>query len=66
MITTNNFVSTDSVYSQIVFQKVNATKDKVEWFNIQWLHFELDYPLQFKYRYSHNMLEAWKTLDMYQ
>jgi hypothetical protein len=48
----------------IVNQKVNTLGRKVEWLKIQWISVCKEQSLQFRYRYSHNTLEAWKTIDL--
>ena len=63
-ITTEDFVSTRNVRSEIVYRKTNTNGNKVEWLNIRWLQVSKDKPFEIQYRYSHNTLEAWKTLDV--
>ena len=47
-----------------MYRKVNTKKEKVEWLKIRWLQVSQDKPFQIRYRYSHNPLEVWKTLDV--
>lgn len=39
-------------------------KQKVEWIKMCCMHVEKENPLQIQYRYSHNTLEVWETLDL--
>ena len=60
-----DFVSTKNVRSEIVYRKVNTRKEKVEWLQIiQWIRLRRDKPYEIRYKYSHNVLEAWKILDV--
>ena len=45
-------------------RKVNTASGKVKWLNIKWINVHKDHPLQFRYRYSHNDLKAWKTVSV--
>ena len=63
-MTTEDFTSTRNVRSEIVYRKTNTNGNKVEWLNIRWLQVSKDKPFEIQYRYSHNTLEAWKTLDV--
>jgi hypothetical protein len=59
-----NFVSLKDLKKAIVNRKVNTLGHKVEWLKIQWISVCKEQSLQFQYRYSHNTLEAWKTVDL--
>ena len=59
-----DFVLVQNVRSSIVYRKVNTNKDKVNWLGIRWIRVSKDCPLELRYRYSHNTLEAWKVLDL--
>ena len=58
-----DFVSLSALKKNIVNRKIDTEKRKVEWLKIRWIHVSKDAPLQMKYRYSHNALEEWKTVD---
>lgn len=59
-----NFMSTKNIPAEIVYCKVNTKKEKVEWLNIRWIQLQKEKPFEIRYRYNHNALEAWKTLDV--
>lgn len=59
-----DFFSLKVLKEAIVNRKVNTIGGKVEWLKIQWISVSKDKPLQFCYRYSHNTLEVWKTVDL--
>lgn len=48
----------------IVNRKVNTVGGKVERLKIHWISVSKDKPLQFRYRYSINDLECWKTVNL--
>ena len=60
----DDFVSLQPVKKCIVNRKVTTSKQKVNWFEIKWIHVQQAKPLQFQYRCSHNELERWKTVDL--
>ena len=60
----DDFVSVENLRSQIVYRKVNTMNQKVDWLSIRWIRICQEKPFEIKYRYSHNTLEAWKTLDV--
>ena len=62
---TEDFISIQNVQSTIVYWKFNTHKEKVNWLDIRCIRLSKDKPLQIQYRYSHNTLEAWKTLDVH-
>ena len=47
-----------------MYRKFNTKKEKVQWLKIRWLQLRKDMPIQIRYNYSHNILEAWKVLDI--
>ena len=59
-----DFVSLDPLKAAIVNRKVNTHGAKVEWLKIHWIAVSKEQPLQFRYRYSNNSLERWKTVDL--
>ena len=59
-----DIVSLQVLKAAIVNCKVNTNHQKVDWLKIRWIQVRKEYPLQFRYRYSHNTLEAWKTIDV--
>ena len=59
-----DFVSFQPLKKAIVNRKVNTARGKVEWLKMKWINICKDHPLQFRYRYSHNDLEAWKTVSV--
>ena len=59
-----DFVSLKDLKKAIVNRKVSTNGGKVEWLKIQWVSMSKDKPLQFQYRYSHNTLEVWKTVNL--
>ena len=63
-MSSDDFVSNENVRSQIVYHKVNTNKEKVDWLSIRWLQIREENPFEIRYQYSHNTLEAWKTLDV--
>ena len=58
-----DFVSLDPL-KVIVNREVNTHYAKVEWLKIHWIAVSKEQPLQFRYRYSNNSLERWKTVDL--
>lgn len=48
----------------IVNRKINTVRGKVEWLKIHWISVSKDKPLQFRYKYSINNLECWKTVNL--
>ena len=63
-MSTDDFVSIQNVRSQIVYRKKNTQKQKVDWLSMRWLQVSEEKPFEIRYRYSHNTLEAWKTLNV--
>ena len=63
-MTREDFVSLKTLKGAIVNRKVNTHGAKVEWLKIHWIAVSKDQPLQFRYRYSNNTLERWKTVDL--
>ena len=59
-----DFVSLKSLAKAFVNRKINTQKQKVDWLQIRWIQVRNDKPLQYRYRFSHNTLEAWKTVDL--
>ena len=59
-----DFVSFKPLKKAVVNRKVNTQGAKVQWLKIQWISVSKDNPHQFQYRYSHNTLEAFKTVDL--
>ena len=59
-----DFVSLKPLKEAIVNRKVNTRGQKVEWLKMLWISVQKDKPLQYQYRYSHNTLEALKTVDL--
>jgi len=55
---TEDFISRSQLRAQIIYQKKNTKKEKVDWLSIHWLQFKKDKPFQIFYKYSHNDLEA--------
>lgn len=58
------FVSTAELTAAITNRKKNVDGEKVEWLNIHWIQVERACPYSFKYRYTHNDLEPWKSVDL--
>ena len=50
--------------STIINRKKSVDGEKVEWLNIHWVRVEKDCLLAFKYSYTHNDLEPWKSVDL--
>ena len=63
-MTQSDFVTPAPVRSEIVYRKMNTRKEKVEWLSIGWIRTVKDKPYQILYKYSHNDLECFKTLDV--
>ena len=63
-MTEEEFVSFKPLTKAFVNRKLNTNKQKVDWLQIRWIRVTKDKPLQFQYRYSHNTLERWKTVDL--
>ena len=59
-----DFLSFEPLTKAIVNRKVNTDKKKVDWLGIRWIQVQKDEPFQFRYRHSHNTLEAWKVVDL--
>ena len=59
-----DFVTSSSLKAMIVNRKVNTKGDKVDWFSIHWIRVEKASPFSFKYRYTLNTLEQWKTVNI--
>ena len=57
-------MSVSPLKGAIVNRKANTNGDKVEWLKMHWLHVEKSSPLSYKYRYTLNDLEPWKTVDL--
>ena len=51
-MSSNDFVSLESVKAQIVNRKTNIHKQKVSWLNIRWIQVSKEKPYQLRYRYS--------------
>ena len=45
-------------------RKVNTACGKVSWLDIKWINVRKDHPFQYCYRYSHNDLKVWKTVNV--
>ena len=58
------FVSLKPLKAAIVNRKNNTVGGKVEWLKMHWISVNKDKPLQFKYTYSSNPLECWKTVNL--
>ena len=58
------FFSLKPLKQEIINRKVNRNGAKVQWLKMHWIFVSKDSPFQFKYRYSNNTLEAWKTVDL--
>ena len=63
-MTQEDFVSFIDLSKAFINRKKNTKKETVQWLQIRWIRVTKDKPLQFKYRYSHNTLEGWKTVDL--
>ena len=63
-LTAANFYALESISSHLCNRKVSVGKQKVEFRKIMWFRFERSNPLKYKYRYTLNELEAWKTVDL--
>ena len=59
-----NFVSLETLKQAIVNLKVTADGAKISWLKMHWISVSKDKPLQFRFRYSNNTSEAWKTVDL--
>ena len=59
-----DFVNIKNLKSFIVNRKVNTSGEKVEWLNIHCFRVEKSEELTFKYRYTLNDMEPWKTVDL--
>ena len=60
----SDFVLVSAIKKTIVNRKVTTHGQKVEWLNMRWIQVNQDEPYQFRFHYSHNSLEAWKTVDL--
>ena len=63
-MTLTDFIDIKSLKSFIVNRKINTSKEKVEWMKIHWFRVEKSKGLTFKYRYTLNDMEPWKTVDL--
>ena len=63
-MTQADFVSVGLLKDAIVNRKVNTDGEKAEWLKIHWIRVEKSSPLCYKYRYTLNELEPWKTVDL--
>ena len=59
-----DFVNIKSLKSYIVNRKVNTSGEEVELLNIHCFRVEKSEELTFKYRYTLNDMEPWKTVDL--
>ena len=59
-----DFISLAEIKKSIVNRKVTINREKVEWLKIRWIRVTKDNQLQFQFRYTHNTLEGWKTVDL--
>ena len=60
----SDFVSLKELKKCIVNRKVATSGQKVEWLSMKWIQVVKSEPFQFRFRYSHNSLECWKTVDL--
>ena len=63
-MTQADFISVGPLKAAIVNRKVNTDGEKVEWLKRHWICVEKSSPLSYKYRYTLNELEPWKTADL--
>ena len=63
-MTQADFVSVGPLKGAIVNRKANTNGDKIEWLTIHQIHVEKSSPLSYKYSYTLNDLEPWKTVDL--
>ena len=63
-IETSDFVSLHGLKTAIVNRKKNELGQSVKWLNICWIRVAKEKPLQFSYKYSHNTLECWRTVNL--
>ena len=59
-----DFKSFNMVKSAIVNRKKTIDKEKVDWLQMRWIWFEQSHPFWIQYRFTHNELEPWKTIDV--
>ena len=59
-----DFVSLKPFKAVTVNRKKNTVGGKVEWLKMHWISVCKDKPHQFQYRYSNNLLECGKTVDL--
>ena len=45
-------------------RKVTVSKQKVAFRKIMWMSFDKDCPYEFRFKYSHNEIEAWQIVNM--
>ena len=48
----------------IINRKKNEDGENVQWLKMKWIRVKKSQPLKFQYHFSHNELEAWKTVDL--
>ena len=60
----SDFFALKELTKAIVNRKTNTDHNQVEWLKMRWNRVTKDKPLEFRYRYSHNTLEVWKTVDL--
>ena len=61
---TSDFVTVNGIKKSITNRKTTTHGLKAEWLNIRWIQVNKDQPYQFRFRCSHNTLEAWKVVDL--
>ena len=59
-----DFVSLDGLKKCIMNRKKTTCDNKVEWLKKKWIQVQKDEPMQFRFRYSHNDMRPWKTVDL--
>ena len=59
-----DFLDLKALSRCIVNRKVDERGAKVQWLKMRWIRVEKSKPLKFQYRFSHNELEVWKTVDL--
>ena len=59
-----DFLNFKALSQCIVNRKEDEHGAKVQWLKMRWIRVEKSKPLKFQYRFSHNELEAWKTVDL--
>ena len=61
---TSDFLSLKSLKPCIVNRKQDTQKNSINWLSIRWIRITKDKPFQFRFRYSLNELEVWKTVNL--